>query len=57
MPQAVTQQETAQTAAPAQETQTERLVSGSFRVTGTREQNRSLAAFMKQNGIRYEVIK
>ena len=57
VPQAVTQQETAQTAAPAQETQTERLVSGSFRVTGTREQIKALAQFMKDTGIRYEVIK
>ena len=57
VPQAVTQPETAQTAAPAQETQTERLVSGSFRVTGTREQIKALAQFMKNTGIRYEVIK
>ena len=57
VPQAVTQQETVQTAAPAQETQTERLVSGSFRVTGTREQIKALAQFMKDTGIRYEVIK
>lgn len=52
-PQAVTQPETAQTAAPA----AERLVSGSFRVTGTREQIKALAHFMKNTGIRYEVIK
>lgn len=52
-PQAVTQPETAQTAAPA----AERLVSGAFRVTGTKEQIKALALFMKQNGIRYEVIK
>ena len=52
-PQAVTEPETTQTAAPA----AERLVSGSFRVTGTREQIKALAQFMKQNGIRYEVIK
>ena len=52
-PQAVTQPETVQTAAPA----AERLVSGSFRVTGTREQIKALAQFMKNTGIRYEVIK
>ena len=52
-PQAVTQPETAQTAVPA----AERLVSGAFRVTGTREQIKALAQFMKNTGIRYEVIK
>ena len=52
-PQAVIQPETVQTAAPA----AERLVSGSFRVTGTREQIKALAQFMKNTGIRYEVIK
>ena len=56
-PQAVIQPETVKTAAPAQETQAERLVSGSFRVTGTREQIKALAQFMKNTGIRYEVIK
>lgn len=56
-PQAVVEPETVQTAAPAQETQADRLVSGSFRVTGTREQIKALAAFMKNTGIRYEVIK
>lgn len=56
-PQAVTQPETVQNAAPAQDTQAERLVSGSFRVTGTREQIKALSAFLKNNGIRYEVIK
>ncbi len=56
-PQAVIQPETVQTAAPAQETQAERLVSGSFRVTGTREQIKALAQFMKNTGIRYEVLK
>ena len=52
-PQAVTEPETSQKAAPA----AERLVSGSFRVTGTREQIKALAQFMKSTGIRYEVIK
>lgn len=56
-PQAVIQPETVKTAAPAHETQAERLVSGSFRVTGTREQIKALAQFMKNTGIRYEVIK
>ena len=54
---AISEQETVQTADPAQETQAERLVSGAFRVTGTREQIKALAQFMKNTGIRYEVIK
>ena len=33
------------------------MISGMFRVTGTREQIKALAAFLKGNGIRYEVIK
>lgn len=56
-PQAVTNSETqenANTAALAASTAT---ITGAFRVTGTKEQIKALAAFMKQNGIRYEVIK
>ena len=33
------------------------MISGMFRVTGTREQIKALAAFLKNTGIRYEVIK
>ena len=33
------------------------MISGTFRVTGTKEQIKALAAFLKQNGIRYEVVK
>lgn len=35
----------------------EPMISGMFRVTGTKEQIKALAAFLKGNGIRYEVIK
>lgn len=41
----------AATAAPAQ------MIRGTFRVTGTRDQIKALAAFLKNNGIQYEVIK
>lgn len=41
----------ATTAAPAQ------MIRGTFRVTGTRDQIKALAAFLKNNGIRYEVLK
>ena len=37
--------------------QSERIVRGAFKVEGTRDQIKALAAFMKQNGIRFEVIK
>ena len=57
VPQAAAQPETAQNATQAQETQAERMVSGAFRVTGTPAQIKALAAFMKNTGIRYEVIK
>ena len=33
------------------------MISGMFRVTGTKEQIKALAAFLKNTGIRYEVIK
>ena len=32
------------------------MISGTFRVTGTKEQIKALAAFLKNNGIQYEVI-
>lgn len=35
----------------------ERIIRGAFRVEGTRDQIRALAAFLKQNGIKYEVIR
>lgn len=35
----------------------EPMISGMFRVTGTKEQIKALAAFLKNTGIRYEVIK
>ena len=57
VPQAVTEPETAQTVTQQTQAQPERMISGAFRVTGTREQIRALAAFMKNTGIRYEVIK
>lgn len=41
----------AATAAPA------RMIRGTFRVTGTRDQIKALSAFLKNNGIQYEVIK
>lgn len=34
-----------------------RMISGTFRVIGTKEQILALAAFLKQTGIKYEVIK
>lgn len=56
-PQAVTQPEIVQTVSPAAETAAPQLIRGAFRVEGTKDQIKALAMFMKQNGIRYEVIK
>ena len=56
-PQAVTQPEIVQNAAQANPAASERLISGTFRVTGTRDQIKALSAFLKNNSIRYEVIK
>ncbi len=56
-PQAVTQPEIVQTVSPAAETAAPQLIRGAFRVEGTKDQIRALAQFLKQNGIRYEVIK
>lgn len=56
-PQAVTQPEIVQNVSPAAETTAPRLIRGKFLVEGTKEQIKALAAFLKSNGIRYEVIK
>lgn len=56
-PQAVTQPEIVQNVSPTAETDSPQLVRGAFRVEGTKDQIRALAMFLKQNGIRYEVIK
>lgn len=56
-PQAVTQPEIVQNVSPAAETAAPQLIRGAFRVEGTKDQIRALAQFLKQNGIRYEVIK
>lgn len=56
-PQAVTQPEIVQNVSPAAETAAPQLIRGAFRVEGTKDQIRALAMFLKQNGIRYEVIK
>lgn len=41
----------------AEQTQPEPVGTAAFRVTGTRSQIRALAAFMKENGISYEVLR
>ena len=56
-PQEVTQPEIVQNVSPASETASPQLIRGAFRVEGTKDQIRALAMFLKQNGIRYEVIK
>ena len=56
-PQAVTKPEIVQNVSPAAETAPERMIRGTFRVEGTKDQIRALAMFLKQNGIRYEVLK
>jgi hypothetical protein len=55
--QAVTQPETHQNAYKTGDTASQQLIRGTFRVEGTKEQINALAAFLKSNGIRYEVIK
>ena len=55
--QAVNQPEIVQNVSPAAETAAPRLIRGKFLVEGTKEQIKALAAFLKSNGIRYEVIK
>lgn len=56
-PQAVTQPEIVQNVSPAAETASPQLIRGAFRVEGTREQIKALAQFMKNTGIRYEIIR
>lgn len=56
-PQAVTQPEIVQNVTQANPAASERLYRGKFLVEGTKEQIKALAAFLKSNGIRYEVIK
>lgn len=56
-PQAATKPETVQNVSQAAETAAPRLIRGKFLVEGTKEQIKALSAFLKSNGIRYEVIK
>lgn len=56
-PAAVISDEPAQNSSAAAETASPQLIRGAFRVEGTKDQIRALAMFLKQNGIRYEVIK
>lgn len=55
--QAVTQPGIVQNVSEAAKTASPQLIRGAFRVEGTKDQIRALAMFLKQNGIRYEVIK
>lgn len=55
--QAVSDAADVQNATQAQEMQAERMVSGMFKVTGTPAQIRALGNFLKQTGIRFEIIK
>lgn len=48
---------TEQTAVKTQSESNERIVSGCFKVSGTPEQIKALASFMKSNGIKYEIVK
>ena len=56
-PQAVTNSENAENANTAALAAYTQMITGAFRVTGTKEQIKALALFMKQNGIQYEVLK
>ena len=56
-PQSVTQPEIAQTVSPAAVDANTHMIRGTFRVEGTKDQIKALAQFLKQNGIRYEVVK
>lgn len=49
--------EPAQNSYAAAQEASPQLIQGAFRVTGTREQIKALAQFLKQTGIRFEVIK
>lgn len=55
--QAVIQCESAQAASPAAGAASPQLIRGAFRVEGTREQIKAIAQFMKNTGIRYEIIR
>lgn len=55
--QAVIQCEIAQAASPTAGAASPQLIRGAFRVEGTKDQIRALAMFLKQNGIRYEIIR
>ena len=56
-PQAVTQPEIVQNVTQANPAASERLIRGKFLVEGTKDQIKALAQFLKNTGIRYEVIK
>ena len=56
-PQAVITDETQKDVNPAELGGSPKMIQGAFRVTGTREQIKALAAFLKQTGIRFEIIK
>ena len=56
-PQYIIAHENTESNANQTESAGERMITGAFRVTGTREQIKELAQFMKNTGIRYEVIK
>lgn len=49
--------EVQQNAAQSTPEASQAMISGTFRVIGTREQIKALAAFLKQTGIRFEVVK
>lgn len=55
--QPVVEPETAQNATQEAPEAPAPMIRGTFRVDGTREQIKALSAFLKQNGIRYEVVK
>lgn len=55
--QPIVEPETAQNATQEAPEAPASMIRGTFRVEGTREQIKALAAFLKQNGIRYEVVK
>ena len=57
VPQAVTAPIEAENATQRTTASDTPMISGTFRVTGTKEQIKALAAFLKNTGIRYEVVK
>lgn len=56
-PQAATLPDEPQNAAERTETPSNAMISGAFKVSGTREQIQALATFLKQTGIRFEIIR